>query len=60
MKDCQFVVTIPVGRDKECENVKQLDKLNTYLNSGYVVTHITSAVIEDNMYVYHWLERETK
>ena len=62
MKDCQYVVTIPVSTSKDMQN-KDKDcqkKLNAYLEEGYVVTHITSSVINDNMFVYHWLERETK
>lgn len=60
MKDCTYVVTIPVTsstdmqiRHKGCE-----ERLKKYLEEGYVVTHVTSSVIRDNMYVYHWLEKE--
>ncbi len=60
MKEYAFVVTIPVGRGKSNEDKEQVDKLSKYLNNGYVVTHITSSVLQDNMYVYHWLEKETK
>ena len=61
MKECAFVITVPVGKiGSKDENKKQVDTLTKYLNDGYVVTHITSSVIENNMYVYHWLEKETK
>ena len=60
MKEHAFVITIPVGRNNDEKDKKQVDALSRYLNDGYEVTHITSSVIQDNMYVYHWLEREIK
>lgn len=62
MKDCTYVVTVPVNSSINVQNQHKLceQELNKYLNDGYVVTHITSSVIRDNMYVYHWLEKEIK
>lgn len=61
-KDYQYVVTVPVhcSPDMEKLDTEGFQKLNTYIEEGYVVTHITSSVINDNMFVYHWLEKETK
>ena len=61
-KDCQYVVTVPVTTSIDMQNKDEegLRKLNAYLDDGYVVTHITSSVIDRNMFVYHWLEKETK
>lgn len=61
-KDCQYVITVPVHTriDMENEDEEGLKKLNAYLEKGYHVTHITSSVIDSNMFVYHWLEKETK
>lgn len=61
MKEYQYVVTAPVCctldmQNKDAENLK---KLNAYIAEGYVVTHITSSAINGNMFVYHWLEKET-
>lgn len=60
MKDCTYVITIPVnsGTDMQIQHKKCGERLKKYLEEGYVVTHITSSVIRDNMYVYHWLEKE--
>ena len=62
MKDTQYVVTVPVycTQDMQNKDVEGLKKLNIYLKEGYVVTHITSSAINGNMFVYHWLEKETK
>lgn len=61
MKECAFVITVPVGTSNHnCEDKKQMGKPSEYINNGYNVTHITSSVIQDNMYVYHWLEKETE
>lgn len=60
MKDCQYVVTVPVYCDSDMKNedTEGRQKLNTYLEEGYSVTHITSSAIDGNMFVYHWLEKE--
>lgn len=62
MKEYQYVVTIPVyfTSDMQNKNIEGLQKLNSYIAEGYVVTHITSSAIDGNMFVYHWLEKETK
>ncbi len=62
MKDCTYVVTIPVNTNTDTQTQHKIneEKLKKYLDDGYVVTHITSSVIKDNMCVYHWLEKETK
>ena len=62
MKDYQYIVTVPVNTsmDMQIQHKKCEEELKKYLNDGYVVIHITSSVIRDNMYVYHWLEKETK
>ena len=62
MKDCTHVVTVPVNTntDMQIQHERGEEELKKYLNDGYVVTHITSSVIRDNMCVYHWLEKETK
>lgn len=62
MKEIQHVVTVPVycSLDMQNKDSEGLQKLNKYLEEGYVVTHITSSVINSNMFVYHFLEREVK
>lgn len=61
-KEYQYVVTIPAhcSPDMEKLDTAGVEKLNKYINDGYVVTHITSSTINGNMFVYHWLEKETK
>ena len=61
-KDYQYVVTVPVNTtmDMQTQHKTAEEELRKYLAEGYVVTHITSSVLRDNMFVYHWLEKETK
>lgn len=62
MKEYQYVVTVPVNSsiDMQTQHKRCEEELKKYLKEGYAVTHITSSVIRDNMYVYHWLEKEIK
>ncbi len=62
MKEYCMLIIIPVTVSKESQerNVGLMKELNNYLDNGFEVKHITSAVIHDEMYVYHFLERETK
>jgi hypothetical protein len=62
MKEYQYVVTVPVhcSTDTHNQDAESLKKLSAYITEGYVVTHITSSAVDGNMFVYHWLEKETK
>lgn len=62
MKEYRMIITLPVtvsekGQEK---NVELMKDLNRALENGFEVKHITSAVINNEMYVYHFLEKETK
>lgn len=64
MKEFITVTTIPVITVKNDnllqQNSENIELLKKATREGYVVTHITSCAINGIMYVYHWLERETK
>lgn len=63
MRYCTYVVTVPVivdsGIDMQNQHKRSEQELKEYLKDGYIVTHITSSVI-NNMFVYHWLEKEIR
>ena len=60
MKEYNMIITIPVTNNEESQkkHVELMKELNRSLNNGYEVKHITSAVINNEMYVYHFLEKE--
>lgn len=62
MKEYSMLVTIPVTCSKGSheKNVELMKELNRSLDNGFEVKHITSVVINNEMYVYHFLEKETK
>ena len=62
MREYTMLITIPVTVTKESQerNVGLMKELNRSLDNGFEVKHITSAVINNEMYVYHFLEKETK
>lgn len=62
MKEYSTLITIPVTNNEESQknSVELTKELNRSLENGFEVKHITSAVINNEMYVYHFLEKETK
>ena len=62
MKDYRMIITIPVtvSENSRERNVGLMKELNKSLEDGFEVKHITSAVINNEMYAYHFLEKETK
>lgn len=62
MKECSMLITIPVTCSKKSQekNVELMEGLNRAFENGFEVKHITSAVIDSEMYVYHFLEKETE
>ena len=62
MKEYKAITTIPVTVSKDSleENKKCVQQLNQAISDGFEVKHITSAVVCGEMYVYHFLEKETK
>lgn len=62
MKDYRMIITLPVTVSKESQekNVELMKALNKSLDNEFEVKHITSAVINNEMYVYHFLEKESE
>ena len=60
MKEVRYAITVPVNTSVDLqEKHKQGEKLlKEALNNGCKVTHITSVAIGNNMFVYHYLEKE--
>lgn len=55
-----FVVTIPINTTQIMQdNHKQgVELLKETIDNGFHVTHITSCAIDNNMFVYHFLEKD--
>ena len=62
MKEYVMIITLPVTNNEESQkkSVELMKELNKSLDNGFEVKHITSAVIDGEMYVYHFLEKEIK
>jgi len=62
MKEYRVITTIPVTFSKRSQekNKTCVEQLNQAICKGFEVKHITSAVLNGEMYVYHFLEKETK
>jgi len=60
MKEYRTIITIPVTVTEEHhqKNVELMNDLNRCFDEGFEVKHITSVVINNEMYVYHFLEKE--
>lgn len=62
MKEYCTITTIPVtiSTSSQEQNKKCVEQLNQAISKGFEVKYITSVVIGGEMYVYHFLEKETK